>query len=87
MNRPLEDDTVQIIKLIAAIFTLYNFLIDIQDATDIEPEEEDNCEGSMNNEIKNEDEEVEDDADYDDSPETRNILLQYMHWLEMDESS
>jgi len=42
LNYPLEyakDNVVRVIKLISVIFTLNNFLIDVNDSIDIESEE------------------------------------------------
>ena len=81
LNRPLEsakDDIVRAIKLIAAIFILHNFLIDVQDDTDIEPEEEANhhetC-GEVDDEEGEDIDEVEPNHEQNEDHETGAILL------------
>ena len=70
MNRDLEcatEDITRATTLITAIFTLHNFLIDVQDETPIEP---------VFREIVNEEEEEqgEGEGERNDSIKTRNIL-------------
>jgi DDE superfamily endonuclease len=77
LNRPLEcarDDVVRAIKLIAAIFTLHNFLIDVNDSTSIEPEETGETYVSDNEGDRGE-------IDEDENFSTRNILLRHMRYL------
>ena len=88
LNRPLEsakDDIVRTIKLIAAIFILHNFLVDVQDDTEIEPEEEANhrkTRGEVDDEEGEDIGEVEPNDEQNEGPETRAILLRHMRWLE-----
>jgi DDE superfamily endonuclease len=84
LNRPLEsakEDIVRAIKLIATIFILHNFLIDVQDNTDIEPEEEANHE-TYGEADEDEDVDEVEPNDVQEGPETRAILQRHMRWLE-----
>ena len=81
LNRPLEsakDNIVRAIKLIAAIFILHNFLINVQDDTDIELEEEANHHktyGEVDDEEDEDIDKVEPNHEQNKDHETRAILL------------
>jgi len=82
-NRPLEcakDDVKQATKLITAIFTLHNFLLDEESDDDIEDEDLD-CQDDERNEGERNEGEI-DAADQDDQDfSTRDILLRHSRWL------
>jgi hypothetical protein len=82
-NRPLEcakDDVKQATKLITAIFTLQNFLLDEESDDDIEDSDLD-CQDDERNEGERNEGEI-DAADQDDQDfSTRDILLRHSRWL------
>src|SRR5579859_4107082 len=76
---PLEcakDDVTRATKLIIAIFTLHNFLVDVEDLKDEEVEEVEVDGAEIDMEI-DEGNEIRDDQDFS----TRDILLRYTQWL------
>jgi DDE superfamily endonuclease len=78
LTRPLEcakDDVVRAVHLITAIFTLHNFLVDINDGTSIEPEASSEEALSEND---GDGREIDDDGD----DTTRAILLRHIRWLD-----
>ena len=73
LNYPLEyakDNVVRVIKLISVIFTLNNFLIDVNDSIDIESEEVEDRDILDNDD----DEEIDEDDEFS----IKDILLQHM---------
>ena len=71
----MKDDVAQAVHLITAIFTLHNFLVDINDSTAIEPEASSERDLSENDEDGSE---IDDDGD----DTTTAILLRYIRWLD-----
>jgi hypothetical protein len=78
-SRPLEcakDDVTRATKLIIAIFTLHNFLVDVEDLKDEDVEEVEVDRAEIDMEI-DEGNEIGDNQDFS----TRDILLRYTQWL------
>ena len=80
-HRPLEcarDDITHATKLITAIFTLHNFLIDEEDLDDEENEIEVGRNDRNDIDTENDEEnEINDEQDFG----TRDILLRHTRWL------
>jgi hypothetical protein len=81
LNRPLEcarEDVIHALKLILAIFSLHNFLIDVDDDFHFW---EDTLVSDNTNENDGEDEVHEDDDTNDgNGSATRDVLFRYMRW-------